>query len=112
MRLRDSHDLEHVATGYGRDMRGEAALLALGLAQGWSHGIALILAMAWLESDREGRRLLREGWRRGRRAAALHCADWEALLPRPLDEVRRELGLGDPPVYEPLRSPGAPVAAA
>jgi hypothetical protein len=29
-------------------------------------------------------------------------ADWEALLPRPLDDVRGQLGLGDPPSYKPL----------
>ncbi len=112
MRLRDCHDLEHVASGYGRDLRGEGALLALGLAQGWSHGIGLIVAMAYLEGDAEERRLIRAAWRRGRRARWLSAADWEALLPRPLGEVRRELELGDPPVYEPLWSAEASAAAA
>lgn len=112
MRLRDCHDLEHVASGYGRDLRGEGALLALGLAQGWSHGIGLIVAMAYLEGDGEERRLIRAAWRRGRRARWLNGADWEALLLRPLGEVRRELELGDPPVYEPLWSSEASAAAA
>ncbi len=111
LRLRDSHDLEHVACGYGRDLRGEGALLTLGLAQGWNHGIGLVVALAWWESDADERRLLRDAWRRGRRAACLYAADWEALLARPLDDVRSELRLGDPPLYEPVWSAGAPAAA-
>jgi ubiquinone biosynthesis protein COQ4 len=112
LRLRDSHDLEHVACGYGRDLRGEAGVLTLGLAQGWNHGVGLIIAMAYVEGDAEERRLIREAWRRGRRARWLAAADWEALLSLPLDEVRQKLDLGAPPVYEPLWSAGAPAAAA
>ncbi len=111
MRRRDCHDLEHVVSGYGRDLRGEGALLTLGLAQAWNHGIGLIVAMAYVEGDAEERRLMRAAWRRGRRARWLAAADWEALLERPLAEVRDELGLGEPPRYEPLRSAGAPAAA-
>ena len=109
--LRDTHDLEHVITGWGRDLRGEAALLSFGLAQAWNHGIGLIVAMAYVESDREERRLIREGWRRGRRAKWLGAQDFEALLPRPLDEVRRELGVEAAPDYRPVFSAGAPGAA-
>ena len=107
-RLRDMHDLEHVVTGYGRDLRGEGAILTLDIAQQWHHGIAAIVALAFIEGDREARRIIREAWRRGRKAAWLSAADWEALLPRPLQEVREELGLGEAPCYEPLRSEGAP----
>jgi len=110
-RLRDSHDLEHVVSGFGRDLRGEGALLALGLAQIWTPGIALIVGMAWLRGDREERRILRDGFRRGRRAAWLAGVDWEALLPLPLEEVRRRLRLDPPPVYEAVRSEGAPALA-
>lgn len=111
-RLRDMHDLQHVATGWGRDLRGEAALLTFGLAQAWSHGLGLIVGMAFVKGQAESRRVIRDAWRRGRRAAWLSAADWEALLPRPLDEVRRELRLGEVPHYEPLRSAMAPAAAA
>lgn len=110
-RLRDAHDVEHVATGYGRDLLGEIALLALYLGQVWSPGLALIVGMAYFESGPESRRMIRQGFRRGRRAAWLSGQDWEALLPRPLDEVRRELRLDPPPVYTPEYSAGAPAAA-
>ena len=110
--LRDTHDLEHVITGWGRDLRGEASLLSFGLAQAWNHGIALIVAMAYFESGADERRLMREGWRRGRRATWLGAQDYAALLPRPLAEVRRALGVEAAPAYEPLFSAGAPGTAA
>jgi ubiquinone biosynthesis protein COQ4 len=112
-RLRDMHDLWHVATGYGRDLLGEASLLAFSYAQTRNRGVGLIVATAWWKARRAPafRRMLRDGYRRGRRAAWLPAEDWEALLARPLDEVRAQLGLGEPPRYEPVRSPGAPALA-
>ena len=107
-RLRDMHDLEHVVTGYGRDLRGEVSVLALDISQQWHHGIAAIVALGMVEGGADERRMIRQAWRRGRKARWLHTADWENLLPRPLDEVREELGLGLPPRYEPMRSEGAP----
>ncbi|MGH0034755.1 MAG: Coq4 family protein [Myxococcota bacterium] len=114
-RLRDMHDVWHVAGGYGRDLLGEAALLAFTYAQTGNRGIGFIVLVAlWKARGRDGRpfrALLRESYRRGRRAAWLPAADWEALLERPLSEVRRELGLGAPPTYEAVRSEGAPALA-
>ena len=37
-RMRDLHDVFHVLTGYGRDLRGEVACLAFTFAQTWEHG--------------------------------------------------------------------------
>ena len=106
LRLRDSHDLWHVVTGYNRDLVGEASLLAFTYAQIRNPGIGVIVAMAWLKGGAVAgaRRMIRQAFRRGRKAAWLPAADWENLLHRPLDEVRAELGLGDLPVYEELRS--------
>ncbi len=111
-RLRDMHDLWHVVSGYGRDIVGEACLLSFTYAQTRHRGIGLIVLAAWLKSGGEmryARRLIREAFGRGRRAAWLPEQDWEALLERPLDEVRRELRVGPPPRYEPFRSDAAPV---
>lgn len=113
-RLRDMHDLWHVASGYGRDLVGEAALLAFSYAQTGNRGIGFIVAVAWLKASGDGgdaRRLIVDGYRRGRRAAWLPGEDWEALLAQPLGRVREQLGLGAPPSYVPLRSAGAPSAA-
>ena len=107
-RYRDLHDLEHIVTGYGRDLRGEAALLAFDLAQSWSLGLAVLVGASLLESDREQWRLVREAWRRGKKAEWSPGADWEALLPLTLDEVRERLQVGEPPAYRELRSAGAP----
>lgn len=108
-RIRVMHDLWHVATGYDRDLVGEAGLLAFTFAQTRNPGIAFILVGSYAKAGvlPDARRTIRDGWRRGRRAAWLPAQDWEALLERPLDEIRRELGLGAPPVYQPFRSAGA-----
>ena len=55
---------------------------------------------------------LREGYRRGRRAAWLPGVEWEALLEQPLARVREQLGVGAPPAYQQVRSEGAPALAA
>ena len=114
-RLRDMHDLWHVATGYDRDMVGEAALLAFSYAQTRNRGIGFIVLVAYLKAgSREApwvRPLIRDAYRRGKAAAWLPALDWEGLLERPLEEVRRDLRLGAPPRYQEVRSPGAPVLA-
>ncbi len=113
-RLRDQHDLWHVVTGYGRDLAGEVALLSFTFAQTRNPGIGFIVAFAYRRARgdlRYARRLIRAAWRRGRRAAWLPAQDWEALLERPLADVRRALQVGDPPVYTETRSAGTPAAA-
>jgi ubiquinone biosynthesis protein COQ4 len=105
-RMRDTHDLWHALTGYRGDVLGEAALLAFLLAQTGNPGIGLIVGVGLWKTgrDTQARRLIVDGYRRGRRAAWLPAVEWEALLARPLDEVRARLGVGDPPVYTPVRS--------
>ncbi len=114
-RLRDMHDLWHVVTGYNRDLVGEASLLAFSYAQIKNRGIGFIVLVAYLKAGQKdvpwARPMIREGYRRGKNAQWLPAQDWEALLSKPLDEVRRDLGVGDPPVYEEVRSEGAPVLA-
>ncbi len=114
-RLRDSHDLWHVVTGYNRDLIGEASLLAFTYAQTRNRGIGFIVLVAYLRAGQKelrwARKLIREGYRRGKAAAWLPAQDWEALLERPLEEVRRELGVDAPPEYEEVRSEGAPALA-
>lgn len=110
-RMRDTHDLWHALTGYHGDLVGEAVLLSFILAQTWNPGVAFIVATAFVKAhdqpDRarraEVRRLILDGFRRGRAAAWLPAQDWEALLPLPLDEVRRRLGIEPPPAYATVR---------
>ena len=113
-RLRDTHDLHHVLTGYNRDLVGEASLLAFTWAQTRNRGIGAIVLMAYIRSGKDNpaaRGMIREGYRRGRKAAWFPEQDWEQLLTQPLEEVREHLRLGDLPVYDEVRSEGAPALA-
>ena len=103
-RMRDTHDLWHVVTGYGTDLVGEAAVLAFSYAQTKNPGIGLIVLLALKKGDRSVRRSLLEAYRRGRRAAWLPDVAWESLLDRSLVEVRRELRIDSMPPYEPVSS--------
>jgi ubiquinone biosynthesis protein COQ4 len=114
-RLRDMHDLWHVVTGYGRDLLGEAALLAFTFAQTRTLGIGVIVGHALWKARGDfapARGIIARGFRRGLRAEWLPAQPWEELLPRPLDEVRERLRVGEPPTYTQLRSAGAPAVAA
>ena len=114
-RLRDMHDLWHVTTGYGRDLLGEAALLAFSYAQTRNRGIGVIVAVAlykmWRGGAKEAVELVRGGYHRGRKARLLPAADWEALLVLPLDQVRRQLEVEPAPSYIQERSTHAPPLA-
>jgi ubiquinone biosynthesis protein COQ4 len=96
-RLRDMHDLWHVLTGYGRDEAGEATNLAFTLGQVWNPGIAFIVVAGALLGPKEPtcywQRYLFSAYRRGRKASLLTTAAYERLLPLPLADVRRQLGI-------------------
>ncbi len=113
-RMRNLHDVFHVLTGYDRDLRGESAVLAFTIAQNYNRGIAYLVWTALREEgwNSIGGRLIREGYKRGRRAQRLVEQDWEKLFELPIDQVREQLGVGEPPVYEQLRSSGAPAMSA
>jgi ubiquinone biosynthesis protein COQ4 len=113
-RMRDSHDLWHVVTGYGRDLVGEAALLAFTYRQTQNRGIGFIVLVAYVKAGRanpEHRTMIRDGYRRSKNTEWLPSADWEALLEQPLDEVRRALRIVPVESYSSLRSEGAPALA-
>lgn len=112
-RTRELHDVFHVLTGYGRDMRGEIACLAFTFAQTWNTGLGYLVFRSFRSApwNSEMSRLIRQAFRRGRRSRWLMDQDWEALLEEPLVQLRQRLGVGPAPVYEPMRSPGAPAIA-
>jgi ubiquinone biosynthesis protein COQ4 len=98
-RMRDAHDLTHILTGYGREPLGELCLLAFMYAHSRNLGMALIVAMSWQKLPKPARAAVREAWRNGKKARWVQDLDWEALLPRPLGQVRREIGIADPALY-------------
>jgi ubiquinone biosynthesis protein COQ4 len=92
-RSRDTHDLLHVVTGYGRDPLGEGCVLAFSFAQSGLKGFAVI---AFVVAQRISRRIrgqpirraILEAYRQGRRAGWLYGADWENLLAEPVEAIR------------------------
>lgn len=103
-RLRDQHDLWHVTSGYGRDGLGELALLAFTYAQTRNRGIGFIVLVGARVTaknlpDVKIWRVVREAYRNGKKAAWLPATDWEAMLDKPLAQVRAELGIASPEAY-------------
>ena len=98
-RMRDAHDLTHILTGYGRDPLGELCLLAFMNRHVRNPGQLLIIAMSWGRMAGEARHAVWEAYRNGGKADWLVDQDYEALLARPLDAVRRELRILPPHAY-------------
>jgi ubiquinone biosynthesis protein COQ4 len=103
-RMRQSHDLWHVLTGYRTDVAGEIALQAFTSAQ--VHlPVSLVIGVAgtirWAQEPRIARMAM-EGYRRGRDAAWLPVQRWESLWERDLEALRAELRIAParvPPVH-------------
>lgn len=103
--LEVSHDLWHVITGYGRDPLGEICNLVFTRRQTRNPGLRLIVFMglAAIKLERWSMPALkaaREAARMGDNVDFLLQHDVEELLKRPLDEVRAELGIFKPSVYD------------
>jgi ubiquinone biosynthesis protein COQ4 len=108
-RMRDTHDLWHVVTGYGGDLLGEAAVLTFTFAQTTNFGIGVFAGIAALMADEpDARRLLLDAFARGLRAAWLPGVEWEKLLAEDLDAVRLQLRVGAAVSYEPFHARDLP----
>ncbi|RNJ62900.1 MAG: hypothetical protein EDM03_00140 [Porphyrobacter sp. IPPAS B-1204] len=104
-RLRDTHDLFHVLTGYGRDALGEVSLLGFSYEQNHNTGI-LFIAYAGARQIRKvsGTKApifaaIKEGRRLGRAAAKISHQDIAALMREDIGEARARLNIGKPDVY-------------
>jgi ubiquinone biosynthesis protein COQ4 len=96
------HDVWHVVTGYSRDIIGEACLIVFSYVQLGTRAYRLLMPLSYIGLGfrvPEVRALMRDAYRRSTRAEWLLVADWEALLEKPLSQVREELGIGPPPTY-------------
>lgn len=103
-RMRDTHDLWHAVTDYGTDLVGESALLSFSFAQTKNPGVGLVVLLAITKGDSTLWRILRDAYRAGARAEWLPAVAWEALLDRPLEEVRARLRIGRRADYEAVTS--------
>lgn len=105
-RMRDTHDLFHVLTGYGRNTLGEASLLAFTYSQQPGLGVIFIAFMGCRSIRKEapkGARVMDcfwEGKRNGAAAAKIVEQDIMALLREPLDAARARLGIKPPSIYQ------------
>ncbi len=95
-RMRQVHDLWHVLTEYDTNVRGEVALQAFTYGQTGTPSALIITLGALLRfgaSDRTMLPLAVDGFRRGRAAEFLPPVWLEEMWERPIDDVRRELGI-------------------
>jgi ubiquinone biosynthesis protein COQ4 len=104
-RIRDTHDLWHILSGYHRDGLGELCLVAFSYAQTGSLGWAVIAAGGVLQGFRLGHggtvaKAVWQAYRNGRRAAWLPGEDFVALLSEPLEAARARLNIGRPTLYD------------
>jgi ubiquinone biosynthesis protein Coq4 len=98
--LTESHDIWHVVSGFGNDEPGEFGAVGFILAQTGAPLFVALLAIGFLntlifEPHRVVERMegLSRGWLAGRAAKNLFGIDWPRHWHRPIDELRRELGL-------------------
>jgi ubiquinone biosynthesis protein COQ4 len=105
-RSRDTHDLFHVLTGYGRDALGEASVLLFTHGQSPSQGHLLIgyAGAANIKKMAKGTKApvfgaVREAHRIGKGAPPLIAQPIRQLLERPLEDVRAELRIPSPVKY-------------
>lgn len=104
-RLRDTHDLFHVLTSYGRDALGEAALLGFSYEQNHNLGVKFIAYAAARQIKKvTGTKAplydaVREGRELGKAAKKLAHMDVEATLRMDIDEARALLNVGEPVLY-------------
>lgn len=99
-RMRDTHDLTHILTGYGRDPLGELCLLAFMYAHTGNLGMALIVLMGFSKIEsKAARKAVIEAWRHGRKARWFADMDWEAMLPQQLDVLRQRFNVVRPNAY-------------
>ena len=103
-RLRDIHDLQHVMCGYGRDELGELSLLSFMCAQTPNRGIAFIIFMARRKFRQDAPQFdvdacVEEGRHTGCTATWFATVNWEERMDEPLEQLRAELGIGEPVNY-------------
>jgi ubiquinone biosynthesis protein COQ4 len=104
-RLRDTHDMLHVLTGYGRDALGEQCVLAFTYAQNRNLGVGFIAYAGGFELKRRVApkasimSAVREGHRLGNAAKNIVHEDIVALLKEPLADARKRLGIAEPVIY-------------
>ena len=105
-RSRDTHDLMHVLTGYGRDALGEQCVLLFTYGQRPSHGHLLIGYAGALNIKRGAKgskapvfKAVRQAQKTGTACPALVAMSIRELLAMDLQEARKKLNIPEPHWY-------------
>ena len=105
-RSRDTHDLMHVLTGYGRDALGEQCVLLFTYGQQPSHGHLLIGYAGALNIKRGAKgskapvfKAVRQAQKTGTACPALVAMSIRELLAMDLQEARKKLNIPEPHWY-------------
>ncbi|ERT07229.1 hypothetical protein M595_2778 [Lyngbya aestuarii BL J] len=108
LRLRQTHDIWHLITGFSTDVVGELGLQAFILAQTRRPMAIVLLAggllRALIKSPEEMEKLLDRiavGYRMGAKAKPFLAQKWEENWEKPISQWRRELGVELAEVYTP-----------
>ena len=95
-RMRQTHDLWHVITGFLPDVHGEIVLQAFTYGQTGAPSAWLISVLGVLRYGKLKRAFIREcvtAYRQGKAAPFFGAVYWEKRWARPVREIRAELGL-------------------
>lgn len=104
-RMRDTHDLMHILSGFGRDALGEQCVLAFTYSQQPSPAHLFLGYAGALEIARRATvkvpvfRAVREGQKMGKACPRLVEMPITELLALPIEEVRRRLNIKAPSYY-------------
>ena len=104
-RMRDTHDLMHILTGFGRDALGEQCVLAFTYSQQPALAHLFLGYAGALEIKKRATvkvpvlRSVREAQRMGKACPRLVEQPIRELLATPVDELRTKLGIVEPHYY-------------
>jgi|TARA_R100001244_G_scaffold86820_3_gene66340 ubiquinone biosynthesis protein COQ4 len=104
-RQRDTHDLLHVLTGYGRDALGEQCVLAFTYGQNPALGNLFIAYAGGLnmkkqvKSDAPVFKAIREAQKMGKACPRINEESIIDLLAQPLEELRKRMHIHTPKFY-------------
>lgn len=103
-RMRDTHDLMHIITGFGRDALGEQCVLAFTYSQQPSLAHLFLGYAGGLEIRKHPVKVpvfrsVREAQKMGKACPRLVEMAITDLLPLPLEDVRRRLNIASPRFY-------------
>jgi ubiquinone biosynthesis protein Coq4 len=97
LRMRQTHDIWHVVTGFSPSVEDEVGLQAFYAAQLKSPFNMVLIAAGVLHAAIRNQQLtvpimeaIRLGWENGKAARPIAAVKWEEMWERPLEEIRRE----------------------